>query len=464
MEKRNPRKYPKLVAALIETFGFSPALATALTLFVTVVGLVALVWVIRSAPPRTIVLLSGPAGSSFQRYADSYQKLLATHGVTLEVIPSDGSLDNLHELQGNDSKADIGFVQSGLAKDTDVSRLVSLGSVAYQPLWLFYRGQTVTRLSELSGLRVAVGATGSGTRALALALLSANGITGAPTTFLDLDSEAAANGLLEGKLDAVFLMGDSASRQTLRSLVRGSGIQLFNFSQADAYIRQFDYLTKMRLPEGSIDLGRNLPAQDVVLVGPTVELVARKNLNSALSDLLLDVAQEVHGKAGLLQKRGEFPAAIEHEIAISGDAQRYYKSGKGFLYRTIPSFWIANLLNRLLVVIVPLILVLVPALRLFPVLYRWSIQLRIYRCYRPLLRLERDAFGPLTPERIEELLSQIAEVEDTVSRVRVPASFASQFYELQGHLAFVRRRLESSTRIDSQAKPSDRQPPTGTGI
>ena len=277
METRKAKKYPKLVAALIETFGFSPALASVVALFFILVILLAVVWVVRSAPPRTLVLTSGPAGSSFQRNADSYQKLLSAHGVKLVVQPSDGSLDNLQRLQAAGSTVDIGFLQSGLAKDTDINGLVSLGSIAYQPLWVFYRNQTtMTRLSELAGLRVAVGATGSGTRALALALLSANGITGAPTTFLDLDSDAAATGLLEGKLDAVFLMGDSASQQTLRSLVRGSGVQLFNFSQADAYIRRYAYLNKMRLPEGSIDLGKNLPAQDVILIGPTVELVARK--------------------------------------------------------------------------------------------------------------------------------------------------------------------------------------------
>ena len=439
------------MAALIETFGFSPALASAVALFFVLVVLLAAVWVVRSAPPRTLVLTSGPAGSSFQRYADSYQKLLATHGVTLEVHPSDGSLDNLQQLQTANSTVDIGFLQSGLAKDANVNGLVSLGSIAYQPLWVFYRSPTtITRLAELAGLRVAVGATGSGTRALALALLSANGITGPPTTLLDLDADAAAAGLLEGKLDAVFLMGDSASRQTLRSLIRGTDVQLYNFAQADAYIRRYPYLNKMRLPEGSFDLGKNLPTQDVILVGPTVELVARKGLHSALSDLLLEVAQEIHGKAELLQRRGEFPAAIDHEIPISDDAQRFYKSGKTFLYRAIPSFWIANLLNRLLVAIVPLLLVVIPALRFFPVLYRWSIQLRIYRCYRPLLRLEREAFGPLTRTRVQELLEQIHEVENAVSHVRVPASFASQFYELQGHLAFVRRRLETVVPTDSE--------------
>ena len=453
MESPKLKKYPRLVAALIETFGFGPALASAIALFMVLVAIAAAIWVVRSAPPRTLVLTSGPQGSTFQRYAESYQKLLAAHGVTLEVRASDGSLDNLKGLQATRSDVDVGFVQGGLGKDVNVSGLVSLGSVAYQPLWVFYRSSTpLTRLSELAGQRIAVGAAGSGTRSLALALLAANGISGAPTTFLELDADAAAAALIDGKIDAVFSMGDSASMQTLRSLVRAPGVQIFNFSQADAYVRRFSYLNKMVLPEGSIDLGKNLPAQDVNLIGPTVELVARKGLNPALSDLLLEAAQAVHGKTGLLQRRGEFPAVLEHDIPISDDALRYYKSGRSFLYRIIPSFWIANLLNRVLVAIVPLVLVFIPALRLFPVLYRWSVQSRIYRHYRPLLRLERDAFGPLTRERVQELLQQVDEIEQMTNRVKVPAAYANQFYELRGHLAFVRRRLKAAVPVDETLK------------
>ncbi len=435
-----------MVAALIETFGFSPAIATAVTLFLMGIGLAALVWIVRSAPPRTLTLTSGPVGSSFQRYAESYQKRLAAHGVTLVIQPSNGSIDNLQRLQAADSGIDVGFVQGGMAKEENLKGLLSLGSIAYQPLWVYYRGTApITRLAELAGKRIAVGAAGSGTRALALVLLSANGITGAPSVFVELDSEAAAADLLAGKLDAVFLMGDSASIQTLRSLGKSEDVRMFNFSQADAYTRRFAYLNKMILPEGSFDLGKNLPAQDVELIGPTVELVAREGLNSALSDLLLGVAQEVHGKAGLLQKRGEFPAPLEHEFAMSGDALRYYKSGKGFIYRLIDSFWLASLLNRMLVALVPLALVLIPTVRLLPILYRWSIQLRIYRCYRPLLRLEREAQWPLEKARAEELLQRLEEIEVTVNQLKVPASFAFAFYELRGHVGFVRRRLQSAT-------------------
>jgi TRAP-type uncharacterized transport system substrate-binding protein len=449
----NPQKRYPLVTALIETFGFSPALATVVALFVAFVAVLAVAWVVQSAPPRHLVLTSGPDGSSFQRWADSYQKILATHGVTLEVRPSAGSLENLQRLRAPGSQIDIAFLSGGLTEGVNLDGLESLGSIAYQPLWVFYRSPApITRLAELAGKRIAVGGLGTGTHTLALTLLAANGITGAPTTFLERDSEVAASGLLDGRLDAVFLMGDSASLQTLRALVRSPEVRLFNFVQADAYVRRHAYLNRIELPEGSIDLGKNLPVQDTTLVGPTVELVARKGLNSALTDLLLEVAQEVHGKASILQKRGEFPAPQEHEIALSGDAVRFYKSGKGFLYSSIRSFWLANLLNRLLVVIVPVALVLIPAVRFLPVAYRWSVQLQIYRCYRPLLRLERDAAGPLTQDRVQELLARLDEIETIVDSLKVPASFADQFYVLRGHVAFVRQRLRSAAPVDSAGR------------
>jgi len=165
-----------------------------------------------------------------------------------------------------------------------------------------------------------------------------------------------------------------------------------------------------------------------------------------LSDLLLGVAQEVHGKSGLFHKRGEFPAALEHEFKISDDAQRYYKSGKSFFYRTIDSFWLASLLNRMLVAFVPVVLLLIPAIRFFPSAYKWGIQLRFYGCYRRLLRLEQDAAGSLTNEQRQSLVSRLDEIEKDVNHLKVPASFGDRFYGLQGHMMFVRERLKAPAR------------------
>jgi TRAP-type uncharacterized transport system substrate-binding protein len=444
MHRSSEHHRPRVVSALIETFGFSPWLATLLALFMFVLGAAAVVWLVLSAPPRKVTITTGPAGSSFQRNADAYKKNLADNGFTLEIVSSGGSLDNLKRLQSPTSGVDIGFVQGGLVTEPPPD-LVSLGSVAYQPLLILYRGDaTITRLSELAGKRIGVGEPGSGTHALATALLEANEITGAPTTLVQQAATAAGNDLLEGKLDAVFLMGDSAPIQTVRTLVRTPGVQLFSFTQADAYVRRFPYLNKIVLPQGSIDLAKNLPAKDIVLVGPTVELVARKGLNSTVCDAVIAAAQEVHGKASVIQRRDEFPAPLKRDFNLSPDALRYYKSGKGFVYDLVHSFWLSSLVNRLAVAIVPMILLLIPAVRFLPIAYKWSVQLRIYRCYRPLLRLERDMQMPLSGERAQELLGRLDEIEQDVNALKVPASFADQFYALRGHVVFVRNRLKSA--------------------
>jgi hypothetical protein len=229
----------------------------------------------------------------------------------------------------------------------------------------------------------------------------------------------------------------------MRELLHTPDIHLFNFTQADGYARRISYLNKLELPKGSLDFGKNLPAEDTYLIGPTVELIARNGLHPALSDVLLEAAREVHGTPGLFKKRGEFPAPVEHEFRISPDASRYYASGKSFLYRTFP-FWMASLIARILVVVVPVALFLIPALKMAPAIYRWRIESRIHRWYRALLDLERDAFKPsVDPKRREDLLRHLEHIERAVSKITVPASFGDHFYGLRGHIDFVRDRLSS---------------------
>jgi TRAP transporter TAXI family solute receptor len=431
-----------IVSGLSENFGLSKTMATLAVIFITALCVLAVVWFVRSAPPRTIAISSGKPGSTYQRYAEQYKKILAQHGVDLQIVASAGSLQNLHRLRSSQPGIDIGFVQGGLAEGQNLDNLISLGSLAYQPLFVFYRSSTpFNRLSELAGKRIAVGTKGSGTRPLALALLKANGITGASTTLLDLDADEATAALLAGKLDAIFLMGESAPIQVLRTLIHSPDVQMYNFAQADAYVRRFTYLNKIELPEGSIDLGTDLPDHDIMLIGPTVELVARKDLNPAMSDLLIEVAQEVHGKASLFQKSLEFPAPIEHEFTISDDARRYYKAGKSFTYKYVGNFWLASLINRIAVYFLPLVVVLVPAIRFLPNAYKWRIRLRFYHCYRRLIRLEREAMGTLTDEHRQELLRRLDELMEAVNKLQVPASLADQYYALRGYIKFVHGQL-----------------------
>jgi len=412
-----------------------------------------LIWLafhfVRPAPPDTITMASGPEGSTLWNYAERYRKILARNKVKLKILPSEGTVDNLKKLAN--AKVDIAFIQGGLSSLANTDDLVSLGSVFYEPVLVFYRGLPLERLAELKGRRIAIGREGSGTRILALSLLKANGIEpkGA-TTLLDLEGKDADRALLKGTVDAAFLMGDSATPATMRELLHTGGIRIFDFVQGDGYVRRFRYLTKLELPQGSLDLGRNVPSKTLTLIAPTVELIARRDLHPALSDLLIEAVHEVHGRATLLQRAGEFPAPLEHEYPISGDAARYYKSGKGIAYRYLP-FWLANLVDRIALVVLPLVVLLIPALRAVPAIYGWRIKTRIYRRYGELMALERAALSQPTPEERAELGRRLDDIERSVIAINMPRSFADQVYVLREHIHFVREQLAKDADAGSKS-------------
>ena len=416
-----------------ENFGVNRAFTAAVIAFCGLVIAGAVFFFIHSAPPDTITISSGPEGSSFYSNAVKYATCLARQGIKLKILTSEGSFENLERLENATNKVDVGFVQGGVTNET-MNKLVSLGSIAYEPLLIFYRGATVDTLSGLAGKRLAIGPVGSGTRTLVLSLLGANGISpGGATAFVDWEPAKSSQGLLDGTVDGIFLMSEDASTAILRELLRSTNVHLFNFTQAEAYTRRFNFLSTLKLPQGAIDLGKNIPAQDVYLVGPTVELVARKGLHPALSDVLLEAAQEVHGKASLLQHKGEFPAPIQHDLPISADAARFYKSGASFFYHYLP-FWLASLTSRIVVVFIPMVVVLFPIIKSIPHFYIW----RINRQYRALIVLERELSREPDAEKRRSLLKRLDEIERTVNKMKVPTFVANLYYSLRQHIDFVR--------------------------
>jgi TRAP-type uncharacterized transport system substrate-binding protein len=395
---------------------------------------------IRPAPPNRIRIASGPAGSNYRNLAERYKRSIEAHGVKVELVASGGALDNLRQLADTKSAVDVGFVQGGLTDLVDVSHLVSLGTLFIEPLMVYYRlPDPIDRLAALQGKRIAIGATGSGTHALALKLLSANALDGA-LTLEPTQGEEAARGLVNGDLDAVFLMGDSATPGVMRSLRDATGVRLMSFRQAEAYVRRLKSLSRLTLPEGALDLAKDYPPETVSLVGPAVELVARNDLHPALSDLLISAAREIHGGAGLYRNAGEFPAPLEHDFPISSDAQRYYKSGEPFLYKALP-FWLASLVDRAVVIVLPLLVILVPSTRAMPALYRWRVRSRIYRYYGVLMAIEREMLRATDDEAVKRISMRFDELEHAVNELETPHAFADQLYVLRDHVATVRRRL-----------------------
>ena len=417
------------------TLTFAP-----IAIFVVVV-ITLVIWLVDPAPPRTIVISAGPHDSSFLQAANEYKKILARNGITLKVLESDGSLQNLQRLLDPKQHVDVALVQGGVTDGLGASSLMSLGSVFYDPIVVFYRGSGITRLAQLEGKRIAVGREGSGTRVLALNLLAANGIVpGQGTTLLPADGLEAATKLVSGDADAAILNGDSATRALMLRLLRVPGISVMDFEEASAYTRLFPYLDEIDLPPGVLDLRHRIPSDTIHLISPTVEIIARARLHPAISDLLIEAAQEIHGMPGLLQHAGQFPSPIQHEYPISDDAQRYYKTGKSFLYRNLP-FWLASVGDRTLVLLLPVAVLLFPAMRLVPALYRWRVRSRIYRNYGSLIAIEREALKDPSQAQRDALVEELDQIEDSLNSLRMPLAYADAFYVLREHVGFVRSRL-----------------------
>ncbi|MCY1033956.1 ABC transporter substrate-binding protein [Corallococcus sp. BB11-1] len=397
---------------------------------------------VKPAPPKTLVMALAPDEGGFGYMAKRYQKFLAQHGVTLELRPTKGSVSSVGLLDVEDSGVDIAFAQSGTTggKGQEVSEhVVSLGSLSYVPLWVFYRGERLEDVRDLAGKRIAVGPEESGTRSLAMTLLKANRADAAPTQLLPLDRDAAIDALKNGTVDAVFLVSPAESPR-IQKLAAVKDVRLLSFTRAEAYTRRYPYLSRHVLPRGVFDFATDVPDHDVQLLAPNALLVARDSLHPALAYLLMRAASEVSGTAGILDKTGEFPAPLAAGFPLSSEAKRYYASGVPLLQRYLP-FWAANLVDRLWVMLVPIIAVVVPLMRAVPAVFLWRVRSRIFRWYARLKEIEIQLEEDPDQEMLQGMLKRLEEAEREVNRIAVPLAYQENLYFFREHLDIVRRRL-----------------------
>jgi TRAP-type uncharacterized transport system substrate-binding protein len=400
---------------------------------------------VEPAPPDSIVMSTGAVDGGYHMFALRYQEILARDGVKLELRPSAGSQENVSRLLDDASDVEVGFLQSGSAFAANAPELISLGSIYYEPLWVFYRGPEIHDFGGLHGKKLAIGPEESGTRALALQLLAVNATVMPPTVLLPENGRQANEMLLQGKLDAVFIVGPPES-PLVEQLVSAPGIRLLSLARAEAYTRRFPALTKLTLPQGVFDFVKNVPAHDVTLISPTANLLAVDGLHPALAYLLMHAAIEIHGGAGLLHKAGDFPAPLNSEFPLSPEATRYYKSGPPFLQRYLP-YWAAVLVDRLWLMLLPVLALLVPLGRIVPAVYRWRARSRIYRWYAKLKEVELELDEDSPPEKLTELLAQLDEIERAVNRINTPLAYTDNLYAFRQNVNLVRQRVRAQLAV-----------------
>jgi len=390
---------------------------------------------IKPAPPRHVVMATGGVDGAYHGFARRYAEILAREGIELELRPTAGSVENLRLLRAGE--VSLALMQGGIDDGLSEPGLLSLGSVYYEPLWLFYRkGLDLHRLGGLAGLRVAIGPQGSGTRALVTRLLHANEVA-SDDSWVALGGQGAADALLAGEIDAAFFV-ISAQSPLVDRLLRAPDIQAMDFARAEAYARRYSFLNSLELPEGVVDLAANTPDRTIRLLAPTANLVIHPDLHPAIIDLMLQAASEVHRGGGWFEGRDEFPMPGLLAFPLSKEADRYYRHGPPFLQRFLP-FWAASLVDRLKVMLLPLLVLMLPLIKVMPPIYTWRMRARVYRWYDELEQAEqRLAAGDRDSAWTHRELDRI---ESEVQQVKVPLSFTDQLYHLRQHIDLVRRKV-----------------------
>jgi TRAP transporter TAXI family solute receptor len=413
-----------------------PAVVLAIVAFV-----VAFQWV-KPAPPSRVVIATGRSDGAYHHFAQQYRERLARERITLEIRETSGSVENIRLLEDPTSGVDIAFVQGGTGGAAKTDGLVSLASLYFEPLWVFSRtAPGPSDLRAMRGRRIAVGPEASGTRAVAQTLLAANGITEATARFSPLTGIDAVLALRRGEVDTVFLIA-SPDSATVKEVLRSPRIALLSFPRADAYTKRFPFLTKLVLPAGGLSLEANLPPRDTVLLAPAAALVVRRDFHPALVDLLLVTAAGVHGRRGLFEVPQQFPSPDHLDFPLMSEAQRYYRSGPPFLARFLP-FWAATLVDRIKVLVLPL-LVLVPLARMVFPAYRWRIRSKIVKKYRDVVDVDQAITPRLTAAECDELLERLDRIEEAVRALRVPLGYADAHYHLRLHLDLVRAKVKEA--------------------
>jgi TRAP transporter TAXI family solute receptor len=412
----------------------------------------------RPGVPSVVTMSTGSSGGAYEAYAKRYAAALAEEGIALKLVPSKGAVENLARLRDEDSGIDLAFLQNGLVdrEQTDDGKLESFGSMFYEPVFLFYRTQTtlpvLTRIAQLKGRRIAVGAEGSGTRVLAIALLALNGIDASNSTLQSQGPEEASLALREGSLDAVFIVAN-VSAPVIQSLFRENVVRVASLELAETYSRRLGFINPITIERGVIDVNNQVPPQTVHTVATTSSLVARDDLHPAIAYLLVRASTRIHGGAGVIAKPGEFPTfAKQQDFPHSADVERLRKDGVPFLYRHLP-FRVANFISRGVVFLLPLFAIAISLTDWIPKIIGVRVKSKIYRHYKELKRIDSDVADANSLSELDKLVARLAELDATVSRISIPNNYSNEQFGIRDHMDVVRVRLDRKRAALANAPP-----------
>jgi TRAP transporter TAXI family solute receptor len=412
-----------------------------------------------SSPPRQIRLATGQPGGMYDRFGAQYVARLGHIGLRTVAVPSGGSLDNLRSLLRGE--VDVAFVQGGtypLVADPE-TKLRGIAAIYLEPLWVFHRGgPTLRSISEFAGRRVSIGLPGSGTSAVAAALLKEHGIDPTGPDVERLANPMARQRLEQGTLHAAFFVTGPGDPVVLGLLGR-PGVRLLSFDRNTAYARKFPGLVSVRLPEGLLDLRHNLPAADMTLLAPAALLACRAELHPRVIEQILKVAQRIHASGSLIDPPLHFPTREGVDLRLHEAAEIYLSQGESFLSRMLPYPLLRwTLILRVLVVS---LIIWIPMMNFLPEVAGWRIDRRFARLYAVLRSAERRLDEARDPGELQAGLDALDRLVREAQPLcdRVPAGRQHDVYNWRVHVAFV--RAQAQARLAAIQSVAEQQPQLG---
>jgi len=415
-----------------QIFLYLSGLAILVAIAVTVVKLFLL-------PPSSIDIAAGPKGSYLYEIAQKYKVEFEKAGVQVNVMETSGTLENLEHVSHPDKMIEFGFLEGGAADRRDFPSLESLGSIAYAPIWVFYRNDlgSIYDINELKGKRIAIGGISQGIHANALDLLNAVGINSSNSKLSNIGREEALKALHSNQIDAMFYSAP-AEDPLVKILFNDASLKPLQWPDAEGIARNLREYHVLNLPFGAIDLANSMPAKDMKVLATTITVITKKDTHSALIYLMMGVMDDIHEAPSIMHAENEFPSDKDVDFPLSNDAEDYYKKGgKPFLQRYLP-YWAASFLGKLLLILVPLLAIFYPLSQSYPAIQQWYYTHRVNRFYDQLVKIEKRLDDGADREIIKYDIQVLrAEIELLIKLEKIPNMYTNLLYDLRWHVSQV---------------------------
>jgi TRAP-type uncharacterized transport system substrate-binding protein len=410
-------------------------------------GLMGVWWYADPPPPRHVVMATGQPGGYYDVLGRKYAAFFEKKGITLELLATKGAEENVAHLADRKDPVQAAFAQAGTFDPHTITGVLSLGTISYDPIWLFYRGPELktndfqeikARSKFFLNSKMSIGVKGSGTHAQALHILKANGFDEG-SHFLNLPGSKSVEALQKGEIEAAFIV-DAYEAPNVQKLLADPQLHLAAFPRAEAYSRLLPYMQILNVPTGSFSLMRNFPSTDIKLMASTTNILIDDRMHPALQFLFLEAAREINGKASFFAAHGEFPAFKNTGLPQSPVALHYEKNGSPLLMLYLP-FWLAEMVNRLIFVLLPFCALAYPVLLTLPGYRNKRMRRKINQLYGVLKTYEQELINHFQPEMKDEYLQKLDLLEYQALQLKVTKTMSSDYYALRTSIDYVRNCL-----------------------